>query len=156
MFGKEINIIHSSRPVGASTTLDYFEVTIENEGKTGEIAIGLASTDVAIDKNKMPGLASQTIGYHTDGTIYPDVKNSTSLDLFGTGDTIGCKITRIEVGLARFQRVQFTKNGTKFDVARYFDAGEYYPTIGIKSEGAILIVNTGHEKFSYVPDGTYS
>lgn len=156
LFKKEVNIIRSSSPVCSSSTLDYFEVTIENGGETGEIAIGLASADLEIDTENMPGFSFQTIGYHQDGQVYPGVNDSKRLDKFGTGDTIGCKITRMDVNSASFQRVQFTKNGEKIDAAGYLGIGNYYPTIGMKSKEAAIIANIGHESFSYMPAGRYS
>ncbi|KAI6192653.1 hypothetical protein M3Y96_01249700 [Aphelenchoides besseyi] len=123
----------------------YFEIYIVEKGETGYIGIGLSEKNV--DINRLPGWESGSYGYHgDDGNFFAGSgKGGTYGPNFSTGDTIGCGINFMN------RSIFFTRNGENLGVAAYNISIENsrYPTVGMRTPGAIIDTNFGQKPFAY-------
>ena len=112
-----------------------FEVLIVNAGRNEEIAVGICSKHVSLDR--FPGWERYSFGYHgDDGNIYLEGDDGDDTETpFKTGDTIGLSLDFTNASLS------FSKNGKivkKVQLSRQHMDQEYYPSVGISSPGAIV------------------
>ena len=124
-------------------------------GENGRIGIGLTKYSVKSRNGDMPGWSGQSIGYHgDDGGIFHNAGNAvTSAETFTTGDTVGCLITRTRIAEKNIQMCSFTKNGKRLQPIRYLEEGEFFPTIGMGSNGALVEANLGEKEFLFDVQG---
>ena len=150
-------MIRTIESISPSATQYYFEFTVNEQGETGEIGIGLTRNAPETRNGGMPGWDDGTIGYHgDDGGIYHNSgRKETDCETFGSGDTVGCALNRIYIDNASFLFCYFTKNGKKLNPVKYLEDGDYYPTIGMGSAGTVVTANLGENDFLYNSQGIF-
>ena len=148
------HIIRTTKAIPWTLTSFYFEVKINNCGENSGIVVGLTQADPKTRSGFFPGWSiHQTlgIGYHGDeGGLYHNSNEPIrSVEPFTTGDVVGCFLSRTRINDEDINLVQFTKNGEKLLSPRILEHAEWYPTIGMASPGACIIINFGDRPFSY-------
>lgn len=122
----------------------YFEITIDDQGQTGRIGVGLCDRDVNLEK--MPGWESGSYAYHgDDGLLFRQtgISGTSYGPKYGTGDTIGCCWNLVD------NRVFFTKNGKNLGTAFDNLSGRLYPTVGMQSMRGRVNANFGNHPFAF-------
>mmetsp|Transcript_11992 Transcript_11992/g.43791 ORF Transcript_11992/g.43791 Transcript_11992/m.43791 type:complete len:433 (+) Transcript_11992:318-1616(+) len=142
----DVGAIQSNNPVPIRRLLYYFEVSIEDAGRNQRIGVGFA--DRSFKLSRCPGWETNSYGYHGhDGSKY---NGSSRGEIYGpkftTGDIVGAGIHLEE------QTVFFTKNGELLGTAFPLDEGTgqaLYPTVGLHSMNAKVVVNFGAKPFKF-------
>jgi len=171
---KLMGTMRSNHAIPNSLLAYYFEITIEDEGVSPELASGAAGTDKSkeIEKKKSNGSWGIAFGLFRAGMQMDGVPgsynsyafNSTGElistisrvpvrkefgEPFGSGDVLGC------VWEIRSKRVYFTKNGS---VIKSKDGSEtaftnvdgfFHPIVWCQNAGARVSVNFGQSKWRF-------
>ena len=138
------SVIRTVEAIPPDTNLYYFEMTVV---KGGDICIGLTTRDVC-SSNQFPGDVDGSIGYHGEyGGIYHNRKYIPPYGKYGTGDTVGCCLKRINIDDKTYPSCFFTRNGIKLGPTVYLDDREFYPTIGLGNEFNEVETNLGQKEY---------
>ncbi|KAI8081349.1 concanavalin A-like lectin/glucanase domain-containing protein [Halteromyces radiatus] len=140
--------IQGSHPwvtIAQTTTVHYFEITVEMAARDTVLSIGLTTKPYPLFR--MPGWNKHSVGYHSDdGHAFCD--DSTGGKQFWNpwqqGDTVGC-IYHVETGT-----VYFSLNGYRINTPAFsgLEPHAYYPSIA--SDGPAMVrVNFGAAPFKY-------
>ncbi len=145
--------ITSDHPVPYVMGIYYFEVLMTSQGQDGFAGVGICGRSV--NRNKLPGWESRSIGYHADdGSLY--MGSGFSPDNLGSGyhagDAVGVLMNNCE------GYVQFTLNGAKLDKPIPVDfeqqfGGLCYPCCGARSHNVGFSFNFGRTSFLFDFDG---
>lgn len=138
---------HSSVPV-SGVALFYFEISVDDAGKRGNIGVGLCGGSVKLEK--MPGWEHGSFGYHgDDGLIFRQSGEAGNKygPKYGAGDTVGCCWDLVD------DVVFFTKNGVFLGRAFEGLSGPLFPTIGMQTKGGRITANFGAAPFAYDIEG---
>eukprot|EP00188_Purpureofilum_apyrenoidigerum_P005868 Plantae.Rhodophyta-Purpureofilum_apyrenoidigerum.ctg8156.p1 GENE.Plantae.Rhodophyta-Purpureofilum_apyrenoidigerum.ctg8156~~Plantae.Rhodophyta-Purpureofilum_apyrenoidigerum.ctg8156.p1 ORF type:complete len:426 (-),score=60.00 Plantae.Rhodophyta-Purpureofilum_apyrenoidigerum.ctg8156:293-1570(-) len=127
----------------AGVALFYFEAKIINAGDSKFIGFGMCLDRNSL--NRLPGWDHGSLGYHSDDGMKFCGR--------GNGETYGPKCsTNDVVGMCwnlLDKSVFFTNNGAYLGVAFRDIEGTYFPTVGLRSRGAVVEVNFGKKPFVY-------
>lgn len=148
---QEARAIKSDCPVPGLCGVWYYEVEILSCSRDLMLSVGFCTA--AAHLKKMPGLESNTWGYHSDDgkAVACQTPGSEYGPVFGCGDIIGCGLD-FTMGT-----IFFTKNGIAlgdaFENLEMKDSKtlgeiEYYPCMGFKPS-VRLKTNFGDEEFIY-------
>ena len=145
-------MIFTTSPIPSNVKKYYFEIFVEKEGENQEICIGLTRANPEHKNGRYPGWDKNTVGYHGHtGHIMQDhaYEFRVKSEKFGTGDKVGCVFLREIIDGVPLVLCFFTKNGKYLDTIRCLPDIEYYPTIGMGSNGASIKTNFGDNEFCY-------
>ena len=153
------SMIFTTSSIPENARFFYFEVTVEDEGDTKIVCIGLTKADPNYKNGRSPGWDPGTIGYHgDDGGIFHETGGSNKIaqQPFGSEDTVGCMfIHEKDNEDGSLFLCYFTKNGKYLDTVKVLEKDDYHPTIGMNSPGAKVITNMGEKDFRYKIPGQY-
>ena len=140
---QDVGAVRTDWPCPQRCLLYYFEVTVEDSGTRGSIAVGMA--DAAFHLNRQPGWEANSYAYHGyDGRRYNDSERGEQYGpRFGAGDVIGCGL------LTERREIFFTKNGENLGVAFSGISGRLHPTVGLHSPGEVVSINLGALPFAF-------
>lgn len=143
-YDADVGAVQANRPVPPQRLLYYFEMTVEDGGRRGAIAIGF--TDENFSTDNQPGWEPNSYGYHgDDGRLFHgDGFGDPFGPTFSTGDTVGAGINYAA------QEMLFTKNGQLVGRTAFHDTEEpLYPTIGLHSYNERVALNFGQRPFVF-------
>ncbi|KAL7057712.1 hypothetical protein AAHC03_016889 [Spirometra sp. Aus1] len=144
----EPGAVRSDNSIPLSAGIYYFETSILHCGPDCVVSIGISTKRFGL--SKLPGLDSNSFGYHSDGSIY-NGSQSNSIKFgptFSESDTIGCGVDLIKKSLF------FTRNGIflgkAFEGKIQVSTGvKLYPAIGLQGQGCRTTANFGNQNFRY-------
>mmetsp|Transcript_12368 Transcript_12368/g.21136 ORF Transcript_12368/g.21136 Transcript_12368/m.21136 type:complete len:457 (+) Transcript_12368:167-1537(+) len=118
----------------------YYEVEIMNAGQSGYIGIGFCASHVNL--NRLPGWERNSFGYHgDDGHAFRDSGTGIAYGPpYTTGDVVGCCWNMID------ETVFFTKNGIALGTAFSNVRGQFFPTVGLRTQGEAIEANFGQDE----------
>ncbi|RHZ49640.1 uncharacterized protein CDV56_102667 [Aspergillus thermomutatus] len=154
--------VRANHPIPLLYLNFYFEITVIDDGDTGEIGLGVCSGYTTLDV--LPGRFVSSWGYHGDDAKLYEASDQGKPygERYGTGDVVGCLVTPE-------RDIIFTKNGTSLGrnqpsshilrvlelmqifqgIAARAPPGKLYAVVGMKSYGAAIRANFGQEPFLY-------
>jgi SPRY domain len=155
--------VRADRPIPPQCGVYYYEVSVLARGNKGcvlcaevtdvrYIGIGFCRSNVTLDR--LPGWEPESWGYHGDDghSFCCQGTGKAYGPTFTTGDVVGCCIN-FSKGTAFY-----TKNGVELDIAfrdLTFDLpnkpgkGNFYPCIGLRTQGEQVRVNFGQKPFVF-------
>ena len=131
----------------------YFEVLIKNDGKEGDIIIGIGEKDIT-EKCLSLGSTSRSYGYHSKGKSHNNKKVNKYGENFVKDDIIGCGVD------LENKSIFYTKNG-KFlgyafkDINFEIGKGYLYPSVCMHTLNSEILINFGKENFKFDIKGYY-
>ena len=131
----------------------YFEVLIKNDGKEGDIIIGIGEKDIT-EKCLSLGSTSRSYGYHSKGKSHNNKKVNKYGENFVKDDIIGCGVD------LENKSIFYTKNG-KFlgyafkDINFEIGKGYLYPSVCMHTLNSEIFINFGKENFKFDIKGYY-
>mmetsp|Transcript_14051 Transcript_14051/g.35352 ORF Transcript_14051/g.35352 Transcript_14051/m.35352 type:complete len:505 (+) Transcript_14051:220-1734(+) len=139
----DVGAVLANRPFANKVLIGYFEMTVQDAGARGCMAIGLGNATFNVMRH--PGYEPGSYGYHgDDGKKFQESGRGEPYGpKFTTGDTVGCGL---HFGT---REIFFTKNGKHLGVGFTNPCHSYYPAVGLHSEGEILCLNFGHQPFKF-------
>jgi len=139
----DVGAVRTDWPCPRRCHVYYYEVTIEDSGNRGSIAVGLA--DATFQLHRQPGWEPNSYAYGGhDGRRYSDSERGEPFGpSFGAGDIVGCGL------LQATREIFFTKNGVHLGVAFSAATIGLYPTIGLHSPNERVRVNLGGSLFAF-------
>jgi len=127
-------------PFGEDSRVAYFEVHVEDAGKTGQVMIGIGHNHFALGMAPA-GWKKGSYGYHADdGEVFAEsVIGRKWGPMYGSGDVVGCGVD------FKSRSLFFTKNGKLLGTAlrKLKRFHNLYPVVGFRSLGARLYVSFG-------------
>ena len=102
--------VQPEKEITTSKPIFYFEVLIKDDGKEGDILIGIGEKDIT-EKCLSLGSTTRSYGYHSKGKSHNNKKVNKYGENFAKGDTIGCGV------YLENKSIFFTKNGKFLDYA---------------------------------------
>lgn len=154
----EASMIFTTSQIPKESTGYYFEVKIEEGGENGILFVGFARGNEKSRDAGLPGREDNSILYIStkEGAgLVIDGEPNCQIEPYGKSDIVGCGISRFIIDEVSYCNVYFTKNGRKFEVTKFVEDGDYYPTIGTYSTGAKLTSNLGEDKFLFENEGAF-
>uniref|UniRef100_A0A0X3P5V6 Ran-binding protein 10 n=1 Tax=Schistocephalus solidus TaxID=70667 RepID=A0A0X3P5V6_SCHSO len=144
----EPGAVRSDNSIPLSSGIYYFETSILHCDPDCVVSVGISTKRFGL--SKLPGLDSNSFGYHSDGSIY-NGSQSNSIKFgptFSESDTIGCGVDLIKKSLF------FTRNGIflgkAFEGKIQVSTGvKLYPAIGLQGQGCRTTANFGDQNFRY-------
>ena len=131
--------VQPEKEITNSRTIFYFEVLIKDDGKDGDIYIGIGEKDIT-EKCLSLGSTSRSYGYHNKGKSHNNKKANKYGETFAKGDIIGCGID------LENKSIFYTKNGKFLDYAFKdinFEIGKgyLYPSVCMHTLNSEIILN---------------
>ncbi|KAJ5070551.1 ran-binding protein m [Anaeramoeba ignava] len=145
-------IVRSNFPIPDFVKIYYFEMTVEDPGKSEAIAIGAVPDDHTL--KGMPGWEN-SIGYHGDdgNMFFCDGQGAKLGPTYSKNDTVGFGLDRTT------KNAFFTHNGKLVKVIPdnkfALFSKTLYPCIGLASQNAKITVNFGTIPFLYKLESKY-
>jgi len=135
--------VRANYPIPSVCGIYYWEIEVISKGRDGYMGIGLSGESVLL--TRLPGWETNSYGYHADdGNSFCQSGSGKAYGpTFSTGDIVGCGYNFID------NTVFFTKNGFHLGVAFRDLKGTFYPTVGLRTPGEIVIANFGQKPFRY-------
>ena len=145
--------VQTEKEITNSRSIFYFEVLIKNDGKEGDIIIGIGEKDIT-EKCLSLGSTSRSYGYHSKGKSHNNKKVNKYGENYIKGDIIGCGID------LENKSIFFTKNGKFLDYAFKdvnFEIGKgyLYPSVCMHTLNSEIMINFGKENFKFDVKGYY-
>ena len=145
--------MQTEKEITNSRPIFYFEVLIKNDGKEGDIIIGIGEKDIT-EKCLSLGSTSHSYGYHSKGKSHNNKKVNKYGENYIKGDIIGCGID------LENKSIFFTKNGKFLDYAFKnvnFEIGKgyLYPSVCMHTLNSEIMINFGKENFKFDVKGYY-
>lgn len=141
---KDAAAVRATHAIPVSCLIYYFEIEIISKGRDGYMGIGLAGSEV--NMQRLPGWDKESYGYHgDDGNSF--CSSGTGMPYgptFTTGDIIGCGYNLVE------NTCFYTKNG--LNLGRAFSdlpPKPLFPTVGLQTPGEEVEANFGMKPFCY-------
>ena len=139
--------VQPEKEITNSKPIFYFEVLIKDDGKEGDILIGIGEKDIP-EKGLSLGSTSRSYGYHSKGKSHNNKKANKYGENFEKGDTIGCGID------LENKSIFYTKNGKFLDYAFKdinFEMGKgyLYPSVCMHTLNSEIVINFGKDNFKF-------
>ncbi|XP_004344420.1 KB07 protein [Capsaspora owczarzaki ATCC 30864] len=125
----------------------YFEMLVRDKGREGYIGVGVATSNVSL--NRLPGWERQSWGYHgDDGHTFASSNTGTVYGpTYTSHDVVGCCINFVD------NTCFYTKNGTALAVAFRNMRGKLFPIVGLRTQGEVVEANFGQDPFVFDLEG---
>ena len=145
--------VQPEKEITNSKPVFYFEVFIKDDGKEGDILIGLGEKDIT-EKCLSLGSTSRSFGYHSKAKSHNNKKTNKYGEIYAKGDTIGCGVD------LENKSIFYTKNGKFLDYAFKdinfeFGKGYLYPSICMHTLNSQVVINFGNDNFKFDIKGYY-
>ena len=145
--------VQTEKEITNTRPIFYFEVLIKNDGKEGDIIIGIGEKDIT-EKCLSLGSTSRSYGYHSKGKSHNNKKVNKYGENFVKDDIIGCGVD------LENKSIFYTKNG-KFlgyafkDINFEIGKGYLYPSVCMHTLNSEIFINFGKENFKFDIKGYY-